>query len=152
MANFLFTLGQNDNEKATRCFQFAKIAFEKGHTVNVFFIDDGVKWARFTRDFQAKTATGDCPNDYLPYLVENVFPLGSESRLPRLVRLTRATFWATWFWTVDHILSILQRMLRCSTFESSVPECAAVCRRSRFVGVAGINGFIVYGCAAPPAW
>jgi len=44
MANFLFTLGQDNNEKATRCFQFAKIAAEKGHAVNVFFIDDGVVW------------------------------------------------------------------------------------------------------------
>ncbi len=26
MANFLFVLSQDDNEKATRCYQFAKIA------------------------------------------------------------------------------------------------------------------------------
>jgi len=76
MANFLFTLGQDDNEKATRCFQFAKIAFEKGHAVNVFFIDDGVKWADSNRDFTAKTATGDCINDYLPHLVDHDVPIG----------------------------------------------------------------------------
>jgi len=76
MANFLFTLGKDDNEKATRCFQFAKIAFEKGHKVNIFFIDDGVKWADSTRDFTTKTATGDCANDYLPYLVDNDIPIG----------------------------------------------------------------------------
>jgi sulfur relay (sulfurtransferase) complex TusBCD TusD component (DsrE family) len=76
MANFLFTLGQDNNEKATRCFQFAKIAAEKGHSINVFFIDDGVKWADTTRDFRIKTATGDCPNDYLPYLVVNEIPIG----------------------------------------------------------------------------
>jgi sulfur relay (sulfurtransferase) complex TusBCD TusD component (DsrE family) len=76
MANFLFVLSRNDNEAATRCFQFAKIAHSKGHTVNVFLIDDGVLWARSTRDFQAKTATGDCPNDYLTYLVEKEVPIG----------------------------------------------------------------------------
>ncbi|HBF42846.1 MAG TPA: sulfur reduction protein DsrE, partial [Desulfobacteraceae bacterium] len=44
MANFLFMLSQDDNEKATRCFQFAKIAHSKGHGVNVFMIDGGVLW------------------------------------------------------------------------------------------------------------
>jgi predicted peroxiredoxin len=76
MAKFLFTLGKDNNEKATRCFQFAKIAAEKGHSVNVFFIDDGVKLDDTTRDFIIKTATGDCANDYLPYLVENEIPIG----------------------------------------------------------------------------
>lgn len=76
MANFLFVLSRNDNEAATRCFQFAKIAHSKGHTVNLFLIDDGVLWAHSTRDLQAKTATGDCPNDYLPYLVEKEMPIG----------------------------------------------------------------------------
>ena len=76
MANFLFTLGQDDNEKATRCFQFAKIACEKGHTVNLFLIDDGVMWANTTRNLTSQTATGDCPNDYLSYLVQNEIPIG----------------------------------------------------------------------------
>jgi tRNA 2-thiouridine synthesizing protein D len=76
MANFLFILSQNQNEKATRCFQFAKIAHEKGHVVNLFFIDGGVMWADAGRDFSFKTGTGDCPNDYLPYLVENEVPIG----------------------------------------------------------------------------
>jgi len=29
-----------------------------------------------TRDLGQKTLTGDCPNDYLPYLVENEVPFG----------------------------------------------------------------------------
>jgi sulfur relay (sulfurtransferase) complex TusBCD TusD component (DsrE family) len=70
MANFLFVLSKDDNEAATRCFQLAKIAHTKGHNVNLFFIDGGVTWAKKTRDFGLKTVTGDCPNDYLPYLVE----------------------------------------------------------------------------------
>ena len=76
MANFLFVLSQDDNEKVTRCFQFAKIAYSNGHGVNVFMIDDGVLWANNERDFTQKTETGDCPNDYLPYLVESEVPFG----------------------------------------------------------------------------
>ena len=76
MSNFLFVLSQDENEKATRCFQFAKIAHEKGHSVNLFFIDGGVLWADSSRDFSTKTPTGDCPNDYLPYLIENDVPVG----------------------------------------------------------------------------
>ena len=76
MASFLFVLSKDDNEAATRCFQFAKIAHTKGHQVSLFFIDDGVIWADKRRDFDAKTPTGDCANDYLPYLVENEVPIG----------------------------------------------------------------------------
>jgi hypothetical protein len=39
MANFLFVLSKDDNEEATRCFQFAKISHSKGHHVDLFFID-----------------------------------------------------------------------------------------------------------------
>ena len=76
MANFMFVLGRDDNEAATRCFQFAKIAHDKGHTVNMFFVDGGVMWADSSRDLAEKTVTGDCPKDYLPYLVENNVPTG----------------------------------------------------------------------------
>ncbi|MEJ2589448.1 MAG: DsrE family protein [Deltaproteobacteria bacterium] len=76
MANFLFVLSKDDNEAATRCFQFGKIAHTKGHAVNLFFIDEGVRWADNTRDFDQRTVTGDAPNDYLPYLVEHEVPIG----------------------------------------------------------------------------
>ena len=76
MAKFLFVLSKDDNESATRCFQFAKIAHSKGHETNVFFIDGGVKWADKQRDFTIKTGTEDCPDDYFPYLVENSVPIG----------------------------------------------------------------------------
>ena len=76
MANFLFVLSRDDNEAATRCFQFAQIAHSKEHIVNLFLIDGGVMWANRERDFARKTATGDCPNDYLPYLVENEVAIG----------------------------------------------------------------------------
>ena len=76
MANFLFVLSKDDNESATRCFQFARIAHSKGHRVDLFFIDGGVTWADKERDLTIATATGDCPGDYLPYLVENEVPIG----------------------------------------------------------------------------
>ena len=76
MANFLFVLGKDENEAATRCFQFARIAHSKGHKTDMFFIDDGVAWADSGRELNLKTPTGDCPNDYLPYLVENQVPIG----------------------------------------------------------------------------
>ena len=76
MANFLFVLSQDSADKATRCFQFAKIAYEKGHKVDIFFVDDGVRWADSGRDLTVKTGTGDAPNDYLPYLVENEVSIG----------------------------------------------------------------------------
>ena len=76
MANFLFVLSRDDNQAATRCFQFAQISHSKGHNVNLFFIDDGVLWADSSRDFDIKTLTGDFANEYLPYLVENEVPIG----------------------------------------------------------------------------
>jgi sulfur relay (sulfurtransferase) complex TusBCD TusD component (DsrE family) len=71
MAEYLFILHTDDNEKATRCFQFSKIAHEKGHRVNIFLVDDGVEWAVKSKDGSQKTTTGDCPSDYLPYLEDN---------------------------------------------------------------------------------
>jgi hypothetical protein len=32
--------------------------------------------ANSERDLKIKTATGGCPTDYLPYLVENQVPIG----------------------------------------------------------------------------
>ena len=71
MAEYLFVLHTDDNEKATRCFQFSKIAHEKGHIVNIFLVDDGVEWSVEGKDASQKTTTGDCPADYLSYLEEN---------------------------------------------------------------------------------
>ena len=76
MANFLFVLSKDDNESATRCFQFGQIAHSKGHMVNLFFINDGVLWADSSRNLDLKTTTGDCPNDYLPYLINNDIQIG----------------------------------------------------------------------------
>ena len=76
MAEFLFLLGREDNEAATRCFQFAKVAHDKGHTVNIFLVDGGVAWAEPDKDLSQKTTTGDAPGDYLRYLTDNEVPIG----------------------------------------------------------------------------
>ena len=92
MANFLFVLRSNDNEKATRCFQFAKIAHGKGHKVNIFLIDSGVDWAVKGRDGSVKTTTGDCVGDYLPYLSNMRSPVGSARPAPKTANWTRRQF------------------------------------------------------------
>ena len=61
MANFLFVLSKDDNEAATRCFQFAKIAHSSGHGVNLFFIDGGVMWANKERDLSIEALSGRDP-------------------------------------------------------------------------------------------
>ena len=59
MANFLFVLSRDDNEAATRCYQFAKISHSKGHQTDLFFVDNGVNSADFGRDLNVNTPTGD---------------------------------------------------------------------------------------------
>lgn len=76
MARFILILGKDDNEAATRCFQFAKVAHDKSHQVDLFLVDGGVEWADKQRDLSRKTVTGDCPGDYLPSLVEKEVPVG----------------------------------------------------------------------------
>ena len=92
MANFLFVLRSNDDEKATRCFQFAKIAHSKGHQVNLFFIDNGVDWAIKGKDGSLMTTTGDCVNDYLPYLIEKEVSCGVCTPCAKNRNLDEATF------------------------------------------------------------
>jgi len=94
MANFLFVLSQDDNEKATRCFQFAKIAHAKGHQVNLFFIDGGVMWATKDKDFSIQTLTGDRPADYLPYLVDKEVPVGICTPCAKNRELDETNFFA----------------------------------------------------------
>lgn len=94
MANFLFVLSKDDNEAATRCFQFAKIAHSKGHHVDLFFIDDGVAWADKNRDLNRRTTTGDCPNDYLPYLVDNEVQTGVCTPCANNRKMDEASFFS----------------------------------------------------------
>lgn len=94
MSNFLFVLSHDDNEKAARCFQFAKIAHSKGHQVDLFFIDGGVMWANKERDMSEKTTTGDCPADYISYLEENEIGVGVCTPCAKNRNLDEAKFFS----------------------------------------------------------
>ena len=92
MVNFLFILSRDDNEAATRCFQFAKVAHEKGHKVDLFLIDEGVRWADKKKNPNIKVTTGDCPNDYLPYLIEKNVYVGVCTPCAKNRQLNEADF------------------------------------------------------------
>jgi len=92
MSNFLFVLRSDENEKATRCFQFAKIAHEKGNQVNIFLVDDGVQWSQPEHEGIIKTTTGDCPADYLPYLIYNNVYVGVCTPCAKNRNLTEESF------------------------------------------------------------
>ncbi len=72
MAKFLFVLsrGPEDPIRAVRCFQFAKIAADKGHEVTVFLVDDAVYFTNMSLMERVKAPTGDEMNGYWKFLVE----------------------------------------------------------------------------------
>lgn len=76
MEKFLFILnhGLEDPTRATRAFQFAKVAKEKGHEVNVFLVDDAVSFAISGMADNVKAPTGDSAKQYLDYLIEQKVP------------------------------------------------------------------------------
>ena len=67
MKKFLFVLsrGPEDSTRSVRCFQFAKIAAEKGHDTTVFLVDDAVYLANLGMAERVKCPTGD---ELLPYM------------------------------------------------------------------------------------
>lgn len=77
MAKFLFVLsrGLEDPTRATRAFQLAKVAREKGHTVDIFLVDDGVVYAELGFADNVKAPTGDGVKVHLDYLVEKEVPI-----------------------------------------------------------------------------
>lgn len=76
MAKFLFVLsrGLEDPSRATRTFQFAKVAKDKGYEVNIFLVDDGVYYAVTGIADNVKAPTGDEAKTYLNYLQEKNVP------------------------------------------------------------------------------
>ncbi len=77
MAKFLFVLtrGMEDPNRATRCFQLAKVAKEGGHDVYVFLTDDGVMLAKVGVAEQIKSSSGDEMKTYLDFLVKEAVPI-----------------------------------------------------------------------------
>lgn len=76
MAKYLFVLsrGLGDPVRATRTFQFAKVAKEKGHEVNIFLVDDGAFYAVPGMAGNVKAPTGDDAKAYLDFLQQNNVP------------------------------------------------------------------------------
>lgn len=72
MEKFLFVLsrGLEDPTRATRAFQLAKVAKEKGHEVTIFLVDDAVAYAVLGLADNVKAPTGDEAKVYLNFLIE----------------------------------------------------------------------------------
>jgi len=77
MARFLFVLtrGMEDPTRATRCFQFAKVAKEEGHEVEIFLTDDAVVLGKVGIAETVKSPTGDELKSYLDYIVKEKVPI-----------------------------------------------------------------------------
>jgi sulfur relay (sulfurtransferase) complex TusBCD TusD component (DsrE family) len=73
MEKFLFIISKGFEKAgaATKTFQFAKIAREKGHQVKVFLLDDAVAWAQFGMAESAKALTGEEMKPLIDYLLKN---------------------------------------------------------------------------------
>ena len=72
MSKFLFVLtrGPEDPTRAVRCFQFAKIAAEKGHEVTVFLVD-AAYFTNLSLTERVKAPTGDELITYWKFLVDH---------------------------------------------------------------------------------
>lgn len=77
MSRFFFVLsrGPEDPTRAVRCYQFAKIAAEKGHDVKIFLIDDAVYLCNLGLAERVKAPTGDDLITYFNYLQEKKVPV-----------------------------------------------------------------------------
>jgi len=76
LEKFLFVLsrGLEDPVRATRAFQLAKVAKEKGHEVNIFLVDDAVVYGVLGLADNVKAPTGDDAKSYINYLTEQKVP------------------------------------------------------------------------------
>jgi predicted peroxiredoxin len=72
MSKFLFVLtrGPEDPTRAVRCFQFAKIAADKGHEVTMFLVDDAAYFTNLSLTERVKAPTGDELMPYFKFLVD----------------------------------------------------------------------------------
>lgn len=73
MSKMLFVISNGFEKagRATRAFQFAKVAREKGHDVKVFLVDDAIHWAQFGMAEGARASTGEEMKPFIDYLVQN---------------------------------------------------------------------------------
>lgn len=73
MRKFLFVISNGFEKagRATRAFQFAQVACEKGHDVKVFLVDDAIHWAQFGMAEGVKASTGEEMKPFIDYLTEH---------------------------------------------------------------------------------
>jgi predicted peroxiredoxin len=72
---FIISNGFEKAGRATRAFQFAKVAKEKAHEVKVFLIDDAVHWAQLGMAEGARASTGEEMKPLIDYLLEGGAPI-----------------------------------------------------------------------------
>lgn len=77
MAKFLFVLksGLGDSNSPTRCFQFAQVAHQEGHEVNIFLIDEATILARKGITQNVVAPTGEELDLAMEYMIQNKIPI-----------------------------------------------------------------------------
>jgi len=68
---FVISKGLEKSGGATRALQFAGIAAQKGHPVEVFLIDEAVHWAQVGMAEGIRASTGEAMKDFLDQLISN---------------------------------------------------------------------------------
>lgn len=66
---FIISKGLEKSGGATRALQFASIASDKGHPVEVFLIDEAVHWAQVGMAEGIRASTGEAMKDFLDQLI-----------------------------------------------------------------------------------
>jgi sulfur relay (sulfurtransferase) complex TusBCD TusD component (DsrE family) len=67
---YVISKGLEKSGGATRALQFAGIAAEQGHHVEVFLIDEAVHWAQVGMAEGIRASTGEAMKDFLDQLIK----------------------------------------------------------------------------------
>jgi uncharacterized protein involved in oxidation of intracellular sulfur len=72
---FIISKGFEKSGGATRAMQFAAIAADQGHHVEVFLIDDAIHWAQLGMAEGIRSSTGEHMKDLLDGLIRRDTPI-----------------------------------------------------------------------------
>jgi sulfur relay (sulfurtransferase) complex TusBCD TusD component (DsrE family) len=72
---FIMSKGFEKSGGATRAMQFAAVAAEQGHGVEVFLIDDAIHWAQIGMAEGIRSSTGEHLKELLDKLVARKCPI-----------------------------------------------------------------------------
>ena len=77
MQKFLFIMSKGFEKAggAVRAMQFASMAAEKGHHVEIFLIDDSIHWAQLGVAEGIRSTTGEHMKDMLDKLIQTKTPI-----------------------------------------------------------------------------